>query len=315
VSLFFHEHVLVLVLANSSLTLFAILGIAGSIILGKLYRTTEVLTRTRDELKDANQRLAEHADALSRSNAELERFAYAVAHDLNASLRTISTRTEFCLQNSDAKIDRGTQESLSIVAKHAKSMSRLIENLLTLARVKNDQADNNSEVKIRSVVERALEHLRDEVYTSGAIIAVQPLPVVRTHEDQLLRAFQNLISNGVKYRSEEPPTIHTSADRLDRDWRFLVSDNGIGIDPKHHAQIFEPFHRLHNSATYEGSGVGLAICKRIVEQHGGRIWVESAVGAGSRFYITLPVVEGASQPSKRSAQSAGNGSLQKHANA
>ena len=308
VLLFFREHALVLVLATSSLTLFAVLGVAASIILGRLYHTTEVLSQTRDELKDANQKLAEHADALSRSNAELERFAYAVAHDLNAPLRTISARTEFCLERNETKIDRESQESLMRVATSAKRMSHLIESLLTLARVNHSHIGPGAEVQTGKVAELALQHLREEINASGAIIKLEPLPAVRASEDQLLRLFQNLLSNGIKYRSKGPLTIQISAAREGSEWQFVVSDNGIGIDPKYHAKVFEPFHRLHSSSEYEGSGVGLAICKRIVEQHGGRIWLDSAVGKGSRFYFTLPPVA-ESLPLKQAAQAAKAGTI------
>ena len=286
---FFDRNILVVVLAQYSLILFAALGVAISLIVGRFRSINEALSRTRDDLQRANQKLEEHADALARSNAELERFAYVVAHDLSAPLRTISTRASVCLERSGAAIDRESKESLALVLSSAKNMGRLIASLLTLARVDHSSADSYARIDTEAVVKRAVEPLRDEIESTRATIEIEPLPAVHGNEEQLLRLFQNLVENSLKYRGEKPPVIRISSAREGSECNFTVSDNGIGIDSKYHAKIFEPFQRLHTRNKYSGEGVGLSICRRIVSQHGGRIWVESSPGGGSRFRFTLPV--------------------------
>jgi signal transduction histidine kinase len=311
---FSREHALVLVMAQSSFVLFAVLGVAVSIVLGKLHHTNKELTRTKDELRLSNEKLADHTDALSRSNAELQRFAYAAAHDLQTPLRTISTMADFCLERSTSKFDRESTDSLTIVVSSAKRMSRLIADLLMLAKVDYDHRTPHDEVDTARVAKLALLNLRKEIDSSEAKIALEPLPVVRAHEAQIVQLFQNLLSNSLKYRSEEEPIIQVSATQEDGQWRFSISDNGIGIDPRYHTKVFEPFQRLHSPAEYDGSGVGLAICKRIVEQHGGRIWIESAAGKGAQFYFTVPAVE-ESKPLEETAHLAEAGTIQKRARA
>jgi len=285
----FHDRIVMLVLAQSSLTLFAVLGVVVSIVLGKLNRANQALSQSRDELSLANKKLAEHTEALARSNGELQRFAYLVAHDLKAPLRAISTTIELCV-NHGSELNAELKEPLTLVMSSAKRMDRLIADLLTLAAVSHGEANSGTEVDARRAVYAALQNLRAEVDGSGAMITIDPLPVLWGQEDQLVRLFQNLLSNAIKYRSETRPDIRISASLDDGVWRFLVADNGIGIDPKYHTLVFEPFQRLHRESQYDGSGLGLFICGRIVEQHAGRIWVESAAGKGSRFCFTLPAL-------------------------
>ncbi len=287
---FFGRDLFVLPLAQYTLTLFAAIGVAISIVIGRFRLLNQQLSEARDELKLANQKLAEHADALSRSNAELERFAYAVAHDLNAPLRTIGSCTALCLERSGDKIDRESKDMLRLVLRSAESMGHLIRNLLTLARVGHNASDSETQLNAEDLVRRSLECLRDEIAASRATIEIERLPVIRGNADQLSLLFQNLISNSLKYRNEKSPAIRISAVLEGDAWRFMVSDNGIGIDPKYHVKIFEPFQRLHAVSQYGGTGLGLTICERIVSQHGGRIWVESTKGDGSRFYFTLPAL-------------------------
>lgn len=310
--LLFRDHLVVLVLAYSSLTLFGVVGVAASLVLGKLLQANAALSKAnvalsqaRDELRMSNEDLVDHAEALARSNAELERFAYAVAHDLNAPLRMISTRTALCLEQSKGALPAESRASLATVLSSARSMSRLIENLLTLARVGQDRANALTVVDAGDVAKLALQYLQQEIIASGARIKLSPLPTVLANDGQFLRLLQNLVSNALKYRGEHSPEIQLTATREEDMWCFTVSDDGIGIDPRYHSTIFEPFHRLHSAAEYDGSGVGLAICKRIVEQHGGRIWVESTDGKGARFSFTLQAPMDVA-PLKRSAD-AGTG--------
>ena len=180
--------------------------------------------------------------------------SYAVAHDLNAPLRTISTMAAFCLERSSSKHDREATGSLSTVVASAKRMTRLIEDLLTLARVGHDQVTTSTEVDARRVADVALLYLRKEIELSEAEITIGPLPVLRATETELLRLLQNLLGNGIKYRSKKPLHIRMSATQEGAEWRFVISDNGIGIDPKYHIKIFEPFQlrvRKFNAAGRE----------------------------------------------------------------
>jgi signal transduction histidine kinase len=291
--LFFREHLIMPVLAQSSVTLFALLGLGASIILGKLHHANNALAKansalsmTGDELQRANDQLAAHADALTHANAELQEFAYTVAHDLNVPLRTIATRAHLAMEHRDNASDAQTKESLTTIIANAKRMQRLIENLLTLARTGHDSANAETTVDLNDVADAALKNLYEEIATSQMSITKDPLPVVQANEDQLLRVFQNLLSNSIKYRSKQQPAIHITVRQDDGEWRIVISDNGIGILPKYQAKLFQPFQRFH--AVSDGSGLGLAICKRIVEHHGGRIWAESDPGKGSRFSFTIP---------------------------
>ena len=289
----FQTHPVVLLLAQSGLLLFAMVGVAASILLGRLRRARLELSRARDELHQANQRLALHAAELTRSNGELERFAYVVAHDLKAPLRSITTMAELCLNRGLDAPDQRSRQSLSLVVKHAKRMSALIEDLLSLARIKHEQNDPGA-VDLFRAAETALEYLREDVAASGAIIRIEALPCIKGSDGHFVRLFQNLLSNALKYRGNGTPNVDVYAKPDGAHWKVIVSDNGIGIDPRYHKKIFEPFQRLHGGAGHDGSGIGLAICKLIVEQQGGHIWVESAAGEGARFCFTVPVLEGAS---------------------
>jgi signal transduction histidine kinase len=284
--LFFREHLIVLVLAQSSVTLFALVGLGASIILGKLQDANNKLSKTKGELQRANEQLAAQTDTLTHANAEMQQFAYTVAHDLNAPLRTIATRAQFALENADNGVDERTKESLNTIVANAKRMQRLIQNLLTLARTGHDMQITKTPVDLDAVADAALKNLREEIEASQVAITKDALPLLHANEDQLLRVFENLLSNGIKYRSNDHPAIHIQALQQDGEWQIIIRDNGIGIHPKYHNKLFQPFKRFH--AASDGSGLGLAICKRIIEQHGGRIWTESEPGTGSRFSFTIP---------------------------
>jgi chemotaxis family two-component system sensor kinase Cph1 len=200
-------------MAKSSLALFAVLGVAVSIVLGKLHHTNEELSRTKDALRLSNENLADHTDALSRSN--------------------LSTVSDFCIERSRSKSDHELTKALTTVVTSAKRMSRLIADLLTLAKIDHDQVTPQAEVDAGRVAKLALLNLRKEIDSSGAKISLEPLPVLYAHEAQLVQLFQNLVSNSIKYRNGNLPTIQISATQEDHEWRFSVSDNGIGIDPKY----------------------------------------------------------------------------------
>ncbi len=224
------------------------------------------------------QALIELSLELIRSNEELERFAFAVAHDLRAPLRSIGTMTQLFLERSAGTLNEESAQLLDFVVSSAGRMDRLIQDLLEFATV--SQQAETSEVDAKAVAELAAQNL--------PTIVIESLPVIRANEGQLLRLFQNLIGNAIKYHGENPPEIHIAASSSAGRTIFSVKDNGIGIDPQFHQQIFDPFRRLHTDSEYEGTGVGLAICKRVVQQHNGRIWVKSRPGEGSTFYFMIP---------------------------
>jgi two-component system, chemotaxis family, sensor kinase Cph1 len=238
--------------------------------------------------REPEQMLIEHSLDLARSNEELERFTFAVAHDLREPLRSIEATTQLFLERNKSKLDTDSAHLLDFVVNSAERMKRLIHDLLEFA-VVNHQVEAR-EVDSQAVVGIAVQQLQESIEQSGATVAIESLPLIGANGDLLLRLFQNLIMNAIKYAGEGAPQIHISASTSDGETVFCVKDNGIGIDPKYHLQIFDPFRRLHTASEYEGTGIGLATCKRIVEQHRGRIWVESQPGEGSKFLFAIPKV-------------------------
>jgi light-regulated signal transduction histidine kinase (bacteriophytochrome) len=230
----------------------------------------------------------EHSLDLARSNEELERFAFTVAHDLQEPLRSIEAMTQLFMERNKSKLDTDSAHLLDFVVSSAERMKRLIHDLLEFAVVSH--RFEASEVDSQAVVEIAVQQLHEAIEQSGATVAIESLPLIGANGDLLLRLFQNLIMNAIKYAGEGPPVIHISASASDGETVFAVKDNGIGIDQKYHQQIFDPFRRLHTASEHEGTGIGLATCKRIVAQHGGRIWVESQPGKGSQFLFAIPKV-------------------------
>jgi PAS domain S-box-containing protein len=239
------------------------------------------------ERRELEESLLRQSQQLAESNQELERFAYAVSHDLQEPLRGITAMTELYLTRAEGTLDRDSARMLNFVLSSAGRMKSLIQDILELARASGDSAEPSADVNTGAVLEIVIQDLREAVVESGARVLFDSLPVVRGNEAQLLRLFENLVGNAIKYRGKDAPEIRVSATESGRDWVFCVSDNGIGIDPLHHSHVFDVFWRVHGSAL-SGTGLGLSICKRIVQRHGGRIWVESEPGKGSRFYFTVP---------------------------
>jgi PAS domain S-box-containing protein len=239
------------------------------------------------ERKLGEEQMARHAHELARSNAELERFAYVASHDLQEPLRMVTSFTQLLAQRYKDKLDKDANEFIGFAVEGATRMQRLIEDLLAYSRV---GSANRKPGRVHSVsaLRRATANLRTAIQESHARIEAGDLPEVTADEGQLSMVFQNLIGNAIKFRAGTEPTIRVNASKENGFWRFEVKDNGIGIDPKHRERIFTMFHRLHPRAVYPGNGIGLAICKRILEGHGGRIWVESNPGEGSSFYFTIP---------------------------
>jgi light-regulated signal transduction histidine kinase (bacteriophytochrome) len=242
------------------------------------------------ERKRAEEALKRLAEDLGRSNAELEQFAYVASHDLQEPLRMISSYMQLLKRRYQGKLDKDADEFIAFAVDGAARMQNLINDLLTFSRV-GTRGRPMGLSSCEKVLEEALINLQVTVEESKAIITHDPLPTVFCDQPQLVQVFQNLIGNSIKFRGQQAPQIHISAKREESEWIFSVCDNGIGLDPKFGERIFEIFQRLHSRTAYPGTGIGLAICKRIVQRHGGRIWVESNPGEGATFYFTLPVKE------------------------
>jgi PAS domain S-box-containing protein len=250
--------------------------------LGALAMVTDITERKRTE-----QALAERAAELARSNAELEQFAYVASHDLQEPLRMVASYTQLLARRYRGKLDADADDFIGYIVDGADRMHALITDLLAFSRV-GTRGSPFQPTDCRRVLEQALADLRVAIQESQATVTNTELPVVMGDAVLLIQLFQNLIGNAIKFRSAEPPHVHISATPKERGWEFAVRDNGIGFDPQYAERVFIIFQRLHNRQEYPGTGIGLAICKRIVERHGGQIWAESQAGQGTTFYFTLP---------------------------
>jgi signal transduction histidine kinase len=227
-------------------------------------------------------------EALLRANADLEQFAHSVSHDLREPIRSIAVYSELLTTRYSSTLDGQGLEFLGFVRAGAKRMDALIGDLLAYTQAASGHEDEVSLTPAKKPLEGSLANLAQAVAESGARVEFQSLPAVRIRETHLQQLFQNLIGNAIKYRREEPLCVIVAAIRLDGHWLFSVRDNGIGIRPEYKETIFGIFKRLHTNERYSGTGMGLAICQRIVEQYRGRIWVESELGQGSTFFFTIP---------------------------
>ncbi|MCH7738285.1 MAG: HAMP domain-containing protein, partial [Chloroflexi bacterium] len=240
-----------------------------------------------DESESANQELQLLADALSRSNRELEQFANIASHDLQEPLRMVSSYMQLLESRYKDKLDSDAQEFIGYAVDGAKRMQTQIRDLLAYSRLTTQGTPFDS-TDCSEVLNEAIANLSVSIQESNAAITSDALPTVMGDNSQLVSVFQNLIGNAIKYIGDEIPRIHVSAVQSGEDWLFSFSDNGIGIEMQYADRIFLIFQRLHGKDEYDGTGIGLAICKKVVERHGGRIWVESEPDKGSTFYFTLP---------------------------
>ena len=237
-------------------------------------------------MREAFQELEHKTRELTRSNEELQQFAYVASHDLQEPLRMISSYTQLLGRRYGDRLDGDAKEFMAYIVDGAARMKQLIEDLLAYSRV-GTRAREFQEVDSGASLARALSNLRASQEASGAVITHDPMPHVLADGAQLAQIFQNLIGNAIKFRGAEPPRIHVGAQTTDTVCVFTVKDNGIGLDTQYAERIFMMFQRLHNKTEYPGTGIGLAIVKKIVERHGGRIWVESEPGKGAQFGFTI----------------------------
>jgi PAS domain S-box-containing protein len=241
-------------------------------------------------LREANDQLTNKAQELTRSNSELEQFAYVASHDLQEPLRMIASYTQLILRRYGDRFDGDAKEFMDFIVDGATRMKQLIEDLLAYSRVGTHGKEFRS-TDCEAALQKALANLRVAIENSVATVTHDPLPTVNADEFQLVQLFQNLIGNAIKFKGAQTPRIHISVEERGDTWKFTVKDNGIGIDAEYFERIFMVFQRLHSRTDYPGTGIGLAICKKVVDRHGGRIWIESQAGLGSTFYFTLPTKE------------------------
>jgi PAS domain S-box-containing protein len=267
-----------------SLTISPIVSPAGEII------GASSIGRDITGRKEAESQLRSYARDLKLRNEELEQFAYVASHDLQEPLRMVSSYVQLLKRRYEGRLDEDADEFIHYAADGASRMQLLINDLLAFSRV-STRGKPFAETDTEILMEQTLKNLKIQIEESGAVVTRDPLPVVHADATQLSQVFQNLISNAIKFHGTDAPRVHVTAAQSGEEWLFAVKDNGIGIEQRHFDRIFVIFQRLHSKAEYPGTGIGLAICKRIIERHGGRIWLESEPGEGSTFFFTIPIRE------------------------
>jgi signal transduction histidine kinase len=226
-------------------------------------------------------------DAMRSSNRELEQFAYVASHDLQEPLRMVASFAELLDRRYHEQLDDRGRKYLAYIVSGSSRMQGLIEDLLTFSRIGRLDTDRHR-VSLDRIINNVIADLSEKIRETHAEISIDPLPALSVNESSISRLFMNLISNALKFRRKDvPPKIHISVQYIGHEWRFSVRDNGIGIDSKYFNKLFIIFQRLHSREEYPGTGIGLAIAKKIVNNYGGRIWVESEPGKGSTFYFTI----------------------------
>jgi signal transduction histidine kinase len=243
--------------------------------------------RLRQERARAQEQLATKVEELARSNCDLEQFAYVASHDLQEPLRMVAAYTQLLSERYQGKLDSAADRYISYAVEGATRMQALLEDLLAFSRVGRNGA-MPAPTDVNSAINEVLKNLDLALKEHGVTVTCHPLPTVMADRFQVVQLFQNLLGNAIKFRAKRNPCITISAEPKGREWLFSVFDNGIGIAEEHKDLVFKIFQRLHTRTEYPGNGVGLAICKKIVEHNGGRIWVESELGRGSNFRFTFP---------------------------
>ena len=238
------------------------------------------------EIRLVETQLAERTKDLERSNHDLAQFAYVASHDLRAPIRAMKSFAQILVTDYSGQLDAEADEHLGFIVDGANRLESLINDLLAYSRIDTQGKDFES-VDCSAVFDQVKTDLLMDSDHSEAEITRDDLPTVMADGTQMVQLFQNLISNGIKFHGEDPPIVHMSVERNEKEWLFAVRDNGIGIGQEHGERIFAMFQRLHTQEEYPGTGMGSAICKKIVERHGGKIWVKSQLGAGSTFFFTI----------------------------
>lgn len=270
---------------ESGISLFAFANIV--LFTAVIWWNAKLLFWAEEERLKAMEKLKRTTIDLERSNTELQQFAYVASHDLTEPLRMVVSYLELLNSRAQKKLGEEEREFIGYASDGAQRMQHLIQDLLAYARV-DTRGRPLEPTDCERVLASALANLKVAIAESDTTVEHDPLPMVEGDAVQLTQVFQNLIGNAIKFHGKQTPRIHVGARRLNGEWVFHVKDNGIGIDPKNFERIFVLFQRLHTRQEYPGTGMGLAICKKIIERHGGRIWVESAQGAGTTFFFTIP---------------------------
>ncbi len=252
-----------------------------------LREAIQSLQKEISERRRAEEALKEKTEELARSNKDLEQFAYVASHDLQEPLRMVTSYVQLLARRYKSKLDSNADDFIRFAEDGAVRMWKLINDLLTYSRV-GMQSKGLGPTDCETALRQSLENLRVAIEENGALVTHDALPTVMADSSQLVQLFQNLIGNAIKFRGDDTPRVHVSASRNGRGWIFSVRDNGIGIAPEYAKRIFIIFQRLHSREKYAGTGIGLSICQKIVERHGGRIWVESELEKGATFYFSLP---------------------------
>jgi PAS domain S-box-containing protein len=242
------------------------------------------------EHKRREEELKKLSEELARSNTDLRDFAYVASHDLKKPLQSIEGFAKLLARRYKGKLDAKADEFIEYIGSGVKRMQMFIKDLLEYSQV-GAKEKKFKPTDCSGVVQKAVGNLQAAIEESNAVVTYDELPTVMVDTPQMISLLQNLIDNAIKFRGKEAPRIYISAERKGDEWVFSIRDNGIGIDPKDSELIFGMFQRLHGSTDYPGTGIGLAICKKIIERHGGRIWVESEAGKGSTFYFTMPCMQ------------------------
>ncbi|MFX0005028.1 MAG: ATP-binding protein, partial [Candidatus Hermodarchaeota archaeon] len=223
---------------------------------------------------------------LKRSNEDLQQFAYVASHDLQEPLRAIVSFSQLLEEKYRDKLDKDGTEFIHFITDGAKKMNTLIKDLLSYSRI-TTHAQPSKLTNLEKILKDAIFNLQEAIKESGTIITHDDLPILKVDKTQFIQLFQNLLSNAIKFRRQETPKIHIGVKKINNEWLFSVKDNGIGIESKYFDKLFNIFYRLHTKEEYPGTGIGLPICKKIVQRYGGKIWVESEFGKGSAFYFTI----------------------------
>ena len=256
------------------------------ILLKKEQDLSEKLQHSNQELLDIQEKLTKTIKKLEISNSELQQFAYVASNDLKEPLRMVTSFLQLLKQRYKYELDSDANEFIDFAVDGAKRMHNLIEDLLAYSRIMT-QGKEFDVMDMEEVLEHVIINLKVFIDETHAEITYDPLPKIWADESQMIQLLQNLIENSIKYRNQEVPKIHVSVKEEEEEWIFSVRDNGIGIASKHAQKIFMIFKRLHTNQEYDGTGIGLAIIKRIIDRHSGRVWVESELGQGSTFFFTI----------------------------